>query len=106
MTTKATPVVIGIKPEAGTAWHALSEAIDRMAEEGRRPACHADPDAWFSVDCEDQAEAAEACGWCPLAPLCLMFAMLNDERHGVWSGYNLADPKARKQAEQDVEGKA
>lgn len=47
----------------------------------RKP-CEAQPELWFSDDPADQYEAAQACGFCPLAAVCESYG--DGEIYGVW----------------------
>lgn len=48
--------------------------------------CWADPDAFLSDSSAMRAEAARACGRCPVRALCGEYAETADERFGVWGG--------------------
>ena len=69
-------------------WDELNEAIDDAKV---RIACReSDPDAWFP-DFEKPkgpkyTEPKKLCGKCPVKDLCLEFALVNDEAHGLWGG--------------------
>jgi hypothetical protein len=43
-----------------------------------------DPDAFFPEVGEPTAPARAVCAGCPVRVECLTWALLNDERHGVW----------------------
>ena len=47
-----------------------------------------DPDLFFSTDIREIERAKEICAGCPVADLCLKYALDNDEREGIWSGLN------------------
>lgn len=55
----------------------------------KEPACREpeyDPDWWFSENWYLTKRAREICGTCPLREPCLMMAVRNEEREGVWGG--------------------
>lgn len=63
---------------------------------GWRVACAADPEAWWTsgnsvAAVELQVEAVEACSWCPVVGLCRDYALVADEREGVWGGTTPAE---------------
>lgn len=50
--------------------------------------CSADPDRWFAGTRSpgSQELAKKVCKQCPYRRACLLTALDNDERHGVWGG--------------------
>ena len=55
----------------------------------RQAACAGhDLNLWFpdAGDRDSLAKARTICGQCPVATDCLMYAINNDIRHGVWGG--------------------
>jgi len=66
---------------------ALSDGI----KETGAPACQeSDPDAWFPEGANGgvRSAAAKLCSHCPVQMLCLEFALINNEQHGIWGGVN------------------
>jgi hypothetical protein len=51
-----------------------------------RPACSGLGALMFSDDADDQIEAKEVCGICPLVVRCLTAALHRREPAGVWGG--------------------
>lgn len=88
---------LGISSDALNAWAALSDAIDRLTDDGRRPVCASRPEQWSS-DAKPAArvDAAEACGYCPIHAACDAFATANGEQHGVWGGHDRTKTTSRK----------
>lgn len=75
-------------------WDELNDAID---EAQVRISCReSDPDAWFpekdSTIGNKYTLAQRVCAKCPVRDLCLEFALVNEEQHGVWGGMT---PKER-----------
>jgi WhiB family redox-sensing transcriptional regulator len=56
------------------------------------PACQqTDPEAWFpegGTPSPNKNSAVMLCKACPVQMLCLQFAMINNEQHGIWGGLN------------------
>ena len=92
------PIYFGIKKQAITAWVRLGKAMD---EEQNYP-CREKPYYYMDYDgygflTEDGDASYQAltqddcdllCHGCPLIKLCYDFAVLNEEKHGVWGGIN------------------
>jgi hypothetical protein len=89
----------GIRPGAMNSWLALSDALNRITDDGRQAICATRPDQW-SGDATEPArkDAAEACGFCPARAACLAFAQANDERSGVWGAVDFTPKPKRKAA--------
>lgn len=82
-----TASVFCIRPEAISAWLALSDALDRMADDGQTPMCQQRPDQWSSdATLAARRDAAEACTFCPVQPACLAYAIAQQEPAHVWGG--------------------
>ena len=48
-----------------------------------------DPDWWFTpADDPSQTAARDVCGSCPVRPSCLAHAMVVNEPHGIWGGFD------------------
>lgn len=92
------PAYFGIRPKAVNAWLALTDALDRLTDEGRRPVCCSRPDQWSS-DATPAArqDAREACGYCPITAACRGFAEANREPQGVFGGRDFT-PRTRRAA--------
>lgn len=63
------------------------------------PACTSEPELWWATGSSAravtaQAEAVEACSWCPVLQLCRSYAVAADEREGVWGGTTPAERRA------------
>ena len=68
------------------AFRALAEAI---VETGPPSCQQSDPDAWFPEAGQPSPHmnlAIKLCKACPVRQLCLEYALVNDERHGIWGG--------------------
>lgn len=79
--------LLGIPPRAEHAWTALSAALERLSDDGRRPVCAQAPDLWSTdASAADRREAALACQWCPVLDFCAAYADAAKERYGVWAG--------------------
>jgi WhiB family redox-sensing transcriptional regulator len=79
------------------AWNALQGALVLL---GWRVACVSDPEAWWSTaksaaGAERQADAVEACSWCPVIGFCRDYALVAREVEGVWGGTTPAERRAR-----------
>ena len=93
------PAYFGINKKAVTAYNRLHEAM----EEVKVWPCKDNP--YFYVDydnlgfehdsggprllTEDQCE--QLCSECPLLKLCYDFAVLNEEKHGIWGGIDFTE---------------
>ena len=77
-------------------WDELNEAIN---EAPVRIACReSDPDVWFPDNQQHHMSmefriAKKLCGQCPVKNLCLEFALVNEEDHGLWGGLTPAERK-------------
>jgi len=77
-------------PKAKRAWVTLNEAIESST---KIPGCRdSDPDAFFPAENAagyyKPTKAIELCQSCPVIAMCLDFALLNNEIHGIWGGMN------------------
>ena len=80
----------------------LAHRLEDLAHRGRRTPCQVRPEAWFAEHRSQQAEAATACGWCPLLLACKAYADLTEQSHGVWGGVpRLARPNPQPQHKED-----
>lgn len=83
-------------------WDELSQAIDDAPVVV--PCTNTDPDVWFSdrdsMDVHSSAStirtAKALCKMCPVKTLCLEYAILNDEQHGIWGGLSTQDRRKLK----------
>lgn len=75
-------------------WLLLQARIDELRDQGRGPVCLNAWELWASSRAEDQAEALEACGWCPLLEACREYAVAAREPEGVWGGLTVGDRAA------------
>lgn len=74
----------------------LARALEVLADRGLSTPCQREPEAWFAEHRAQQADAAEACGWCPLLEPCRTYADVTEQMHGVWGGVpRLARPATR-----------
>ena len=63
----------------------LSPPADWMAE----AACaEVDPELWFPETGGSSREAKRICARCAVLAECLAYALVNDERYGVWGGHS------------------
>lgn len=83
-----------VSRDAVASWSALQAGIDELRDQGRGPVCLNAWDLWASPRAEDQAEAVEACGWCPLLEACREYAVAAREPEGVWGGLTVRDRAA------------
>ena len=70
----------------GDAGGLLARLSREATENAHSVPCWADPDAFLSDSSAMRAEAARACGRCPVRALCGEYAETADERFGVWGG--------------------
>lgn len=76
-------------------WDELNDAIDEAPV--RIPCRESDPDAWFpdeeknSIGGWRYSNPIKLCQQCPVKNLCLEFALVNDERQGLWGGMTPRD---------------
>jgi hypothetical protein len=101
------PAFLGVKKEAVTAYNQLHEAMDEVKVWPCKdnPYFYTDYDnVGFENDfggtrvlTEDQCE--ELCTDCPLLKLCYDFAVLNEERFGVWGGVDFTEHRQHKKEE-------
>lgn len=63
----------------------LTLAIEAALDDGLAVPCR-DRDEWLSEDAHERAEAAEACGRCPVKPRCRALAAAMRPDFGVWAG--------------------
>ena len=59
-----------------------------------------DPDIWFLDRVQSARTAKRICSDCPVRIECLVFALSNNERFGVWGGMTEAERKKIRRAEQ------
>ena len=88
MSTYVRGVSVFISPKAKKLWDSLNEAIAELPQE---VSCReSDPDAWFPDEENPLGNkytmAKRLCGKCPVRDLCLEFALVNEEQHGLWGG--------------------
>lgn len=83
-----------ISQEVSDAYMRLSDAVDECGE----TACMSAPDIYFT-DMEDRnsvslrAYAKKQCADCPVKNLCLEYALVANETHGVWGGTTAKERK-------------
>lgn len=65
---------------------ALHHALLDLEVNGDRTPCQRDPEPYHSDAPGERAEAAEACGSCPVITACATYADAAGERWGVWAG--------------------
>lgn len=82
-------------PEARQAHEELHQAI---AAEGPTPCQSSDPEMWFPESSwSGTSQAAALCRTvCPVRDQCLAYAILAEERYGIWGGMNAASRKNRR----------
>lgn len=87
---------LAISPKARKLWDELQDAV---AEEGQVP-CQSNPDLFFANYGQDpqaewqRAQAVRMCMACPVAKLCLDYALEADEREGIWGGHRTSERRA------------
>jgi len=70
---------------------ALTALAEGIKKTGATACQTSDPDAWFpegGVPNTSLRSAISLCKICPVRSLCLEFALVNDEKHGIWGGVN------------------
>ncbi|WP_292715431.1 WhiB family transcriptional regulator [Microbacterium sp. 13-71-7] len=75
---------------------ALSAQVSHDRDEGWRASAHcstAIPEIFFPEARERADHAKEICGGCPVREDCLRYAIVNDERDGIWGA---ATPRERR----------
>ena len=66
---------------------AFWDKIDEADDVGLAPICRNDPDLFFKEgQGGNNREAKQACAMCPLRDPCATYALLADEKEGVWGG--------------------
>lgn len=90
------PIPIGqYRPKAR---HPERDAFDQLLADlvvrGSRPVC-AGRTEWLSEDPDDRAEAAAACGYCPIRLPCQQLAQVERPTFGVWGGADWTRPPGR-----------
>lgn len=86
------PAYFGVKKPAISAWVRLNEAMEDLTSYP----CKENPDEYFDEEIFDEDIAENLCAGCPLLKLCFDFAVLNEEKYGVWGGINFADEDNKK----------
>jgi len=72
-----------ISSEASRTYQELINAINENGE----PVCsQTDPEMWYPDKGEAVAAAKKLCNTCPIKNICLEFAIVNHETHGIWGG--------------------
>ena len=74
--------------EARQLWNKLNDTIEDLKV---IPGCRdSDPEAWFPPEVPgvgaSYTVAKKLCNRCPVQALCLEYAIVNNEGHGVWGG--------------------
>jgi hypothetical protein len=76
-----------IPPKALAEWVRLSTLVDEI---GTVPCRTSDPEAWWpdrkNLDAPATRMAVHGCWRCPAREACLDFALVANEREGVWGG--------------------
>ena len=76
----------------------------REEQDGYTP-CMEAPDLFFLRDDQisytDEKAAKAMCGRCPVAALCLDYALDNNEQHGIWGGLGQRQRMSLKRREWD-----
>jgi len=70
---------------------ALTALAEGIREHGSTACQQTDPDAWFpegGTPNPQMQPAIQLCNACPVRELCLQFALVNNEAHGIWGGMN------------------
>ncbi len=95
--TSREPAYFGVRPQAGNAWRALTDALNQLTDQGRQPVCATRPDQWASnASPAARRDAIEACTYCPVLAACRAFAEANDERQGVFGGRDFTPQPQRR----------
>lgn len=80
----------GVTHDPGTDWRARAACLEHDAE------------LWFSLDERDRNQAIRICVTdCPVRTTCLQYALDNDERAGVWAGYDISEHRIRIRRQRD-----
>jgi hypothetical protein len=93
--------LLGIPPDAAPAWVKLVTALDRLADQGRRPVCATRPDDWGSdAPAHARQAAVEACHHCPVKQPCSAYATAAREPGHVWGGQDRTPRPAKKRRQE------
>jgi WhiB family transcriptional regulator, redox-sensing transcriptional regulator len=88
-----------------------NQLIDTIREqhEGYTP-CTEAPDLFFPPDEKlsypAERQAKEICGGCPVAEMCLDYAITNNEHHGIWGGLSAKERSNLRRKEYAVKQRA
>lgn len=82
----------------GQMWLDLIDELDKLDEAGTPAICKQDPDLWFPegvgmVVFSALRQAKTHCMPCPLRDKCLTYALVSDQREGMWGGETPAERK-------------
>jgi hypothetical protein len=68
------------------------QKIDEADDVGLAPICRNDPDLFFKETIGgNNRDAKQACAMCPLRDPCATYALLAEEKDGVWGGLSPAE---------------
>jgi WhiB family redox-sensing transcriptional regulator len=82
--------------------HFLSEIADRPPfMDGSELCAQTDPEVFFPEKGGSTAEAKRVCADCPLQDPCLTFALVHNERFGIWGGRSERERRGMKPPAQD-----
>lgn len=57
-----------------------------------------DPEVFFPLKGDAGTQAKQTCAQCPVRTECLDYAIVADEKHGIWGGLNRAERQRAAQA--------
>jgi WhiB family redox-sensing transcriptional regulator len=73
-----------------------------LAWQSEAECTQSDPDVWFPANGASDYRAKAICATCPVAAMCLEYALANGEEWGTWAGMNGAELK-RLRVEREME---
>lgn len=76
-----------INADAITTRQSLDDAMAALIEEGWKPPCAGEPEAWFSLTAATIVEAVTACQSCQVLAQCAAYAVADPQTaaNGVWA---------------------
>ncbi|MDR0435745.1 MAG: WhiB family transcriptional regulator [Propionibacteriaceae bacterium] len=77
--------------QVNVGWHLFDEVFDEVAEsipawQELALCAQTDPEAFFPEKGGSTREAKRVCAQCEVREECLEYALVNDERFGIWGG--------------------
>lgn len=70
--------------------------VEDFIFDGRQACLNESPELFFEGAGDDILEAKSVCRLCPVREACLMMAIANEEKHGIWGGLTTQERKELK----------